>query len=192
MSLDQIPTKQEFEREWMSLQDLVLAVPGEVNSLRKAFRNWTDRGIIEISNPNPGTNEKRMYSLKNAVEATVMLFSVSGGNTLKSARLLADRVISYSYELIASKTDLSDLRAADKVLLYWGDLGTSHAQHFIVSPHEIQRWLTSSTDSELHRQVGSGPMHVNMIHVDYLIWKCIDGYRDLEWHLSASNSEKST
>ena len=66
---------EEYEREWLDVKSVA-----EVSGVPiKTVRNWTDRGYIDISNINPGTNEKRLYSLKSAVQIGSILSLTIGG-----------------------------------------------------------------------------------------------------------------
>ncbi|MEW8052723.1 MAG: hypothetical protein AB2809_20370 [Candidatus Thiodiazotropha sp.] len=177
--MNKFPTKQEIEREWMDLQQVEACSGGEYPHSRKLIRNWTDRGLVQIKNPNPGTNEKRLYSLKNAIELSVMRDMVSDGKTVRTARIIADKAIKYVYQLIKKRISLDELDIQGHILIYMGTLGTSGAKYFVVEPDKIVEWLTKP-QSDMFHVTGSPPMNFHVYHIDYSILRCIQTYQEIK------------
>lgn len=94
-------TKQELHKPWMKLYAVSALCPADIPV--KWIRNWTDRGLINLAEPNPGIRKARLYSLANAIQITCLAHLTACGNTLSFSKRIADLALSRVQDLIEDK-----------------------------------------------------------------------------------------
>jgi len=166
---------EEFEREWMELR-IVSEVSGGVPT--KNIRNWTDRDYIQISNRNPGTNEKRLYSLKHAIEISAISLLTMDKKPAPTAKILAEKIVNYAAGIFAAGRSIDDLQQSYRVLVYFGTPGQKDFKAVVCEPSEIPKWLEKPYETKMTKLLGFGPMNFQIFHIDYLIQRCCETYED--------------
>ncbi len=107
---------EEYEREWLDVKSVA-----EVSDVPiKTVRNWTDRGFIDIDNINPGTNEKRLYSLKSAVQIASMHSLITGGLTAPRAQNVLVTAVSIAIGLISPGITVEQMTEFNLEVRFYG------------------------------------------------------------------------
>lgn len=162
-------------------------VSGDVPT--KLIRNLTDRGLIKIKNRNPGTNQKRLYSLQNAIEIWCMWHFMNEGRTGPVARILTDKIVGYAQRVFLPGVTIDDLLMSGRVMVYKGVPGESGFEAAACEPSEIPKWIETPNQTSLTDLLRGTPMSFYIFHIDYLLQRCTEAYLDQIETLSRTENE---
>lgn len=132
----------EIDRYWLNVRAVhSVALPG---ATVKDIRNWSDRGLVDVAEQNPGTNTPRRYSLASALQISVLRQFTWAGSPLTLAKKLADYATARLRDLVVAGTDFGFSLEAEKreCIFVYGITDGDKVQGVLMTPAEVADELT--------------------------------------------------
>ena len=159
---------EEYEREWLDVKSVA-----EVSDVPlKTVRNWTDRGYIVVDNISPGTNEKRLYSLKSAVQIASMHSLTTGGLTAPRAQNVSIYAVSIAIGLISPGITVEQMTGLNLEVRFYGTPSELDFDWVMGHPSEIYKKVLerAKKNPEILHLSGS------IFPVSHIIRRCFRAY----------------
>lgn len=151
---------------------IALSGIGLTKETLKSVRNWTDRGLVRLMEPNPGINSPRRYSIENVVEIRALFEAKLAGSPLQLGQQLADIMIARLRAKIAMKVRWWD--EDDECELIYGIRYGRIDKHAFLSPDRIAAsYKTQGGVAAEIAAVGMGRTH---FPADYLLRRILEEY----------------
>ncbi len=170
--------KEEIFRPWLAVGVVGLLGPGMPV---KTIQSWTDKGYVEVENPNPGKNSPRVYSLANAIQLICMYEATNAGLAVKWASIFGKKCI-HRFIHIIEKDPIFDKQLVnstheDQICIYWvqdEDVKiVSVSNEFLIDTIRDEGWVLP-----IGSKFNSG-LHAHLMMVDHLLEGIYKNYKEI-------------